>query len=1417
MKFKHPFRLIISLSFLLCCQFTYGQNAISERINENLNQITLTEQRTPLQEVDESVLQIPIASNTLSQRQILQINSTQVQNIINNAAEYLRMSVPIQGQDVELQMFKANIFTNEFRAELSSKPNQDLEIDQGIHYWGIVADNPNSLVTISFIGDEIAGGIHYNGKQMSLAKLRNNDYHVLFENEDFNHTLDFNCQALPIDGSQLPEINGLVEGSALLDCVGIHVEVDHSFYLDRGSSTANVTNYVNALFGQVAALYANESIQVAISFLRIWDMPDPYNQGSELDDLTNQGYGTTNGNLVHLLHSDGSGGVAYVDGLCNSTFNTGVSNIFGTFNNVPTYSWDVEVVTHELGHNLGSPHTHACAWNGNNTAIDGCGPASGNGEGCNGPIPAFGTIMSYCHLVSGSGIDFNLGFGQQPGDLIRANVASKNCQNFCAIVCPSQVTTSYNQTEDLCASLGTYTLPTSYTGLVLDNATAATYEWSSGNYISAGGTPISGTTYTLTNPPNCAPTTERIYLNVGCSTGGANDIDAGILTLNIYPDPTQFALADLVTFTDGACDAPTWTVTSGCESYVTVAQNGGPTFPVAAGASGTVNYDVTLNYPVECCSVPGGDIILTGTIGATTLNTSNDSQACQSGTQPSIWEIPFTIPTAQNATTVNTTGLGSIIEVCLNITLNNTDAVILSLDSPDCGAYEWEDLWVGSAFNGGSNTGSTTVCFTPGTSNGAFDGTFDGDGNTNGNGSFSTCGINSNQWVLYIADYNCYLGGATGGSLNSATISFNDGTQPGQPGLCEFTATANYNCAGCIDCNDAACTTTQACDDNDPCTENDMETVITSDGSVCVPCAGTAIASCSGTTTVQACDDGNPCTENDMETIDDCDGSICVPCAGTAIASCSGTATVQACDDGDPCTENDMETIDDCDGSICVPCAGTAIVSCSGSTTIQACDDGNPCTTNDMETIDDCDGSICVPCAGTAIASCSGTTTIQACNDGDPCTENDMETVDDCDGSVCVPCAGTAIASCSGTTTVQACDDGNPCTENDMETIDDCDGSVCVPCAGTAIASCSGTTTVQACDDGDPCTENDMETIDDCDGSICVPCAGTAIASCSGTTTVQACDDGDPCTENDIETVDACDGSICVPCAGTPTSCSQTVMQACDDNNSCTINDMEGIDACTGAVCIPCAGTFNQASCCGDVNLDINFDANPTQSSWDITDDNGNVVASGGPYGNQFVSSNLNLSPAACLPDGCYTLTFYDSAGDGMCPRRTATVLTGINIATIGIGGVFNGIPRGGRLTCGDYTLSDNNGTVLASGGGRFGSSETNSFCISGGLAEFNYQPDHTYGKQSTSNNDVNMWVTPTLTKDEITIRTTFNETEYAQINIVDINGRIMQQHSQDGNSTRELQLDVSDFPAGIYFVQMMSNDTVLVEKFIKK
>ena len=135
--------------------------------------------------------------------------------------------------------------------------------------------------------------------------------------------------------------------------------------------------------------------------------------------------GNFNGDIAHLITRDneGNGGLAYVDVLCNSNLAVAYSNIGSNYSNFPNYSWTVEVFTHEMGHNLGSPHTHNCSWSGG--PIDNCYTPEGNCS--SGPTPTNGgTIMSYCHLSS-IGINFENGFGPLPGNKIRAEVSNALC------------------------------------------------------------------------------------------------------------------------------------------------------------------------------------------------------------------------------------------------------------------------------------------------------------------------------------------------------------------------------------------------------------------------------------------------------------------------------------------------------------------------------------------------------------------------------------------------------------------------------------------------------------------------------------------------------------------------------------------------------------------------------------------------------------------------------------------------------------------------------------------------------------------------------------------------------------------------------------------------------------------------------
>jgi hypothetical protein len=61
-----------------------------------------------------------------------------------------------------------------------------------------------------------------------------------------------------------------------------------------------------------------------------------------------------------------------------------------------------------------------------------------------------------------------------------------------------------------------------------------------------------------------------------------------------------------------------------------------------------------------------------------------------------------------------------------------------------------------------------------------------------------------------------------------------------------------------------------------------------------------------------------------------------------------------------------------------------------------------------------------------------------------------------------------------------------------------------------------------------------------------------------------------------------------------------------------------------------------------DVTLTLLTDSYPGETTWSVTDANGLVIWSGGPY----FSSETVYTGAACISYGCYTLSVFDSFGD---------------------------------------------------------------------------------------------------------------------------------------------------------------------------
>lgn len=211
--------------------------------------------------------------------------------------------------------------------------------------------------------------------------------------------------------------------------VQLALDLDDALYSAHQRDLSRAVNYVMTVWGGVAAIYKRDAqVTFRINYMRVWTTTDPY-PGTSTDMLGQfRNYWNTNmrhvkRTLAHLMSGHGFGGVAWVGVLCGD-INGGYGYAAnGIGNNVtypsPSYVWDLDVVSHETGHNFGSPHTHNCGWS---PAIDSCFQAEG---GCyQGTRPRRGTIMSYCHLTS---FGTQLFFHPRVANLLRDRAEKAQC------------------------------------------------------------------------------------------------------------------------------------------------------------------------------------------------------------------------------------------------------------------------------------------------------------------------------------------------------------------------------------------------------------------------------------------------------------------------------------------------------------------------------------------------------------------------------------------------------------------------------------------------------------------------------------------------------------------------------------------------------------------------------------------------------------------------------------------------------------------------------------------------------------------------------------------------------------------------------------------------------------------------------
>ena len=496
--------------------------------------------------------------DVLSSEVLLAANEQAIKSLFDKKTQAITLEfTSAEGKTYQLDVMRSNPFSNNPNIGfIDASGKHPFSYDRGLHYQGAVRGYERSLAAVSiFSSGEVMILFANEDGNFVVGKLDNSEKYILYNDRDFLSKPEMPC------GTADEQVIDYEPGkgdktTAAYECykVRLYWEADNDLYVNKAQSVSRTTDYLTGLFNQVQTMYRNERIAVELTSVYIWTIDDQYPESGSHDALSAfrskmNSQGQFDGDLAMLLARDagGNGGVAYRGGLCSGV-PYAYGDVNGSYNAVPSYSWDVSMVTHELGHNIASPHTHWCGWNtgagGSCGGIDNCQSLE-PGSGCStcpvtynnsAPSSAWqGTVMSYCHLRS-RGVNLANGFGPLPGNMIRNAVSS--------LPCLQSIISATLTPTDICRDNGKIDVSFDSTLIGTSNFGASNYkyQWSAGNITTKDIFVVKPGTYSvsITDSNNCNATFSAYVsqsASPDCASTSVQDIEREYVS--IYPNPAQ--------------------------------------------------------------------------------------------------------------------------------------------------------------------------------------------------------------------------------------------------------------------------------------------------------------------------------------------------------------------------------------------------------------------------------------------------------------------------------------------------------------------------------------------------------------------------------------------------------------------------------------------------------------------------------------------------------------------------------------------------------------------------------------------------------------------------------------------------------------------------------------------------------------
>ena len=387
-----------------------------------------------------------------------------------------------EGSSLTLELERFEVFAPDAHVILNDgRSARKISPSGGVHFKGRIQGMPESLAVINIDRrGKISGLIDVGGHVWSLetpqsnldAKMALDDRELALE-PDASQNKPFACGTndLPV-GSEISSATSLPIQQAIPPIAAelptgqnyqarIAIETDYELY-QKFNSLPAINTYIANLFAYVSSLYERENqVRLILGNVYLYSTASasPWSSvawsfsstSAGLDKFRTywiQNRSTVTRSTAHFLSGRAlGGGIAYINALCNTAYGYGLSaSLSGNVSTNQTI-WDTLVVAHEIGHNFGSPHTHDYHnIGGDAKPVDSCYLGGPNGPYSPGYLPGLnslsggapgtgaGTIMSYCHVLSGGYTNVTMTFGKnhpygikayRVNDLIGGSVASK--------------------------------------------------------------------------------------------------------------------------------------------------------------------------------------------------------------------------------------------------------------------------------------------------------------------------------------------------------------------------------------------------------------------------------------------------------------------------------------------------------------------------------------------------------------------------------------------------------------------------------------------------------------------------------------------------------------------------------------------------------------------------------------------------------------------------------------------------------------------------------------------------------------------------------------------------------------------------------------------------------------------------------